>query len=244
MMPAMRATAKHVALLCPAAADQRNAVAGSRTTRNSAVAVRSVTGLVPTSTIAAWPRASNGKNPGSCRLPVSSARVAAVTSAWRIRLSPTRKHACPLRPGVEVGVPDAALRDQEAALGYQRRESLRGREVGAKVLRSRLLMPISDVSRPSTRSISRGSCTSASTSMSRARASASLARLGVGERSKDEQDAVGPHRAALRDLPRIEDEVLAQHRQIDRGARGHQMSGALEMRRVGQHREARRATSR
>ncbi len=43
---------------------------------------------------------------------------------------------------------------------------------------------------------------------------------------QDQQDAVSAHRAALVDLPRVEDEVLAQHRQIHRGARRQRCSGA------------------
>ncbi len=82
-------------------------------------------------------------------------------------------------------------------------------------------MPISDVSRPSARSSSR--CVvhlDQHVHVQVARQRFQLARLGVGQRGHDQQDAVGAHRAAFVDLPGIEDEVLAQHRQIDGRARG------------------------
>jgi len=58
----------------------------------------------------------------------------------------------------------------------------------------------------------------------------------------NQEDAVGAHRASLEHLVRIEDEILAQHRQRAGGARCCEVLGrALEELAVGKHRQARRA---
>ena len=118
----------------------------------------SATGLAPTSTIARGHARRSGKNPRS-RAAVSNARVAAVTSDRRIRLSPTRKALRPRRgkaagrsawvrtpcfwpPGSGRGAPSGAA------------DSVVARSV-VNDLRLRLFMPNNDVSSPSARSISR-----------------------------------------------------------------------------------------
>ena len=69
-----------------------------------------------------------------------------------------------------------------------------------------------------------------------------LARLAVVERRHDQQDAIGAQRPALDHLVGVEDEVLAQYRQLAGGARRPQIVvAALEIRRVGQYRQAGRA---
>ena len=61
----------------------------------------------------------------------------------------------------------------------------------------------------------------------------------IGQRRHDQQDAVGPDAPAFQDLIRVEDEILAQHRQTDRLARrGEVVIAALEIGHVGQHRQA------
>jgi hypothetical protein len=72
-------------------------------------------------------------------------------------------------------------------------------------------------------------------------------RIGVARRRQegrdDQQDAVGAHRPRLDHLIRIDDEVLAQHRQAARRARLDQIIGrTLKVLAVGQHRQAGRAT--
>ena len=65
---------------------------------------------------------------------------------------------------------------------------------------------------------------------------------GIIERRHDDQDAVGAMSAGLDHLIGVVHEILAQHRQRRGGARGdHEVEMALERRRVGQHRQARRA---
>src|SRR5260221_10943415 len=67
----------------------------------------------------------------------------------------------------------------------------------------------------------------------------------MGERCQDDEDAIGAEGAAFDDLIRVEHEVLAQDRQAAGGARGDKIGVvALEMRRVGQHRETTRAALR
>ncbi len=68
-----------------------------------------------------------------------------------------------------------------------------------------------------------------------------IAGFVVGEGGHDQQNAIGADGAAFMHLPGVEDEILAQDRQADGGARGFEMRhGALEIRAVGQHREANR----
>ena len=106
-----------------------------------------------------------------------------------------------------------------------------------KVLRSRLLMPISLVSRASARVNSASSCTSASTSMPRSCAAArKLARRSVVDGSHDDEDAVCAPRPRLEHLVGVEHEVLAQRRQARRLAcSGQEFGPPLKRGRVGQH---------
>ena len=104
-------------------------------------------------------------------------------------------------------------------------------------------MPISGVSSTSARSSSAASCTSTSTAMPSARARASnVGELRIVQRRDDQQDGVGAHRARLRDLVIVDDEILAQRRQAAGAARRRQVFGrALEILAVGQHGQARGA---
>ena len=225
-MPAMRATPSTSPFLAPPLRISA-AVAGCIDTRARAVAVRSVTGLAPTSTIAAWPRASKCE-----KSLLSGARQQRARRRRDVRLAHQalahQEALCSSRgQAPQVGVAaDAALGDQEAIGRHQRRQFLRGGKIGDQRLRLRLLMPISGVCSPSARSSSRAIVhLGQHVHIERAGQRLEFARLGVGQCGQDQQDAVGPHRPALVDLPRIEDEVLAQHRQIDRRARGHQVFG-------------------
>ena len=66
-----------------------------------------------------------------------------------------------------------------------------------------------------------------------------VARGVVADRGEDDQDAVGAPGAGLGDLVGLEHEVLAQHRQLRRGAGLDQVvRRALEARAVGEHRQA------
>ena len=63
--------------------------------------------------------------------------------------------------------------------------------------------------------------------------------LGIGQCSNDEQDAVGADGSGFKDLPGIDGEVLAQHRQGNGGAcLAQEVVVALEVLLVRQHRQA------
>ena len=113
----------------------------------------------------------------------------------------------------------------------------------SKLRRLRLLTPTSGVRSRSARSSSAASCTSTSTAMPRPSAMASKSFICASSR----QAAISrmqsaPDGARLVDLPGIDHEVLAQHRQVAGGARLLEVvDAALEELPVGQHREAGRA---
>ena len=72
-----------------------------------------------------------------------------------------------------------------------------------------------------------------------------LGRHRVRQRRHDQQHAIGADMAAFEDLVRVENEILAQHRQFDRPVCCAQiLVAALEVGRVGQHREAARPARR
>ncbi len=143
-----------------------------------------------------------------------------------------------------LGVADSALGHQKRSGGTSGASSSVVARSVFNVRKSRLLMPISEVSRPRARSSSRLSCTSTRTSMSRLRADElQVTRLAIGQAGHDQQDAIGAHRAAFVDLPGIEDEVLAQYRQSRRRReRRADAPGALKIFLVSQHRQAGSAT--
>ena len=70
---------------------------------------------------------------------VRMARVAAATSAWRIRLSPMRKALTPtLREPCEIGRREqAALADDEPIGRHERREALGGLEASSRMCAGR-----------------------------------------------------------------------------------------------------------
>ena len=187
---------------------------------------RAVSGLAPTSTMTARPAASKWVQPAH---PSSSLRQAAVTSGWRIRLladqeavhaqrrpaAPGRRGcACPLSPiRKRSGGTCGASSSRDVQVGLQRLEiavvdaDQLGSAGRARARSSRRVMHLDQhvhVERAGERSPARRACC-------------------VGQGGHDQQDAVGAHRAAFVDLPGVEDEVLAQHRQIDGGAGGAQM---------------------
>ena len=66
-----------------------------------------------------------------------------------------------------------------------------------------------------------------------------VARRGIVDRRHDDEDAIGTKGARLHHLIGVDHEVLAQHGEEGRLARGGQIIGAsLKRRPVGQHREA------
>ena len=110
------------------------------TTAPLAVAVRAVTALSPTSTMSAVPSAARCVSRALIRPPrafsrASSARVAAATSACRIRLSPTRIARTPARREPrDIGRrEDAALADDEPIGGNERRQALRRRRASSRM---------------------------------------------------------------------------------------------------------------
>ena len=70
-------------------------------------------------------------------------------------------------------------------------------------------------------------------------AGSEFCHLGIGQCSDDEQDAVGADGGGFKDLPGIDGEVLAQHRQGDGGTcLAQEVVVALEVLLVGQYRQA------
>ncbi len=68
------------------------------------------------------------------------------------------------------------------------------------------------------------------------RVSFQIVQLGVVERGDDKQNRVGADGARFGDLPAVDDEVLADHRQVAGGTRGLQVGvGTLKVIDVGQH---------
>ncbi len=175
--------------------------------------------------------------------PSSSARVAASISSCRIRLSPTRN----------VRTPTAAIRWQSAWVEIPLSQtsstsagtSAASRSVFArstsKVLRLRLLTPISRDCSRGQRTVELGSrreLPPARPSLG-ARGQFDFAHLRIVQRRNDDQDRIGPHRAGFGTLPRIDHEILPDHRQVAGRACGDQIVlVALKIRRIGQHRKA------
>ena len=177
--------------------------------------------------------------------PVSSARVDSSTSFSRISASPTRNASMPIparrRQSACREMPLSATTILSAGMsGFSRSQT--SSEV-SKVLRSRLLTPIS---RPSSAS-ARWSSTlvvdlDQHVQAEVVRGLVERARGLVVDRRHDDEDAIGAPGARLQHLIGIEEEILAQDRQRRRRARLDQMLRvALERRRVGEHRQAGRA---
>ena len=109
----------------------------------------------------------------------------------------------------------------------------------SRVTRSRLLMPTSVQPARQARRVSSRSWTSTrgSRPQSRASRSSSCRRSSLRMRD-DEQDRGRAGVGRLPDLPAVDDEVLAQHRQVDRGRHGAQVvERAAEARGLGEHRD-------
>ena len=146
----------------------------------------------------------------------SSARVAAATSACRIRLSPTRMARMPAaREPRHIGRrEDAALADEQPVGRHQRRQALghgerrlEGPEVAVvdaderrgepqRALELRLVVHLDE-----------------HVHAERERRLLERLRLVVGDRRHDDQDAVGAPGARLEDLVGLEHEILAERRQ-------------------------------
>ena len=139
-----------------------------------------------------------------------------------------------------LGVPDAALGDQEAVGRHQGGQFLGGREIGGQ--RAEIAVVDADQRCLQTQSAVEFAFVVDLHQHVHAQIAGQrfqFPRRGVGQAGHDEQDAIGAHGAALEHLPRVEDEILAQHGQSDGGAGGAQMlGGALEERLIGQHRQA------
>ena len=179
----------------------------------------------------------------------SSARVAASTSACRIRLSPTRKVAMPCRASrsqsawVKMPLSDTSSRSAgtiAASRSEVSSEVLKLTQIAvvdADQLRAQFQRPLQlclvmhfDRAHP---------CQARTRPSSSARASL------VGKAGHDDQDGVGAPGARLVDLVGLEHEILAQRRQCGGIARGGEIfRRALERGRIGQHREARRTACR
>ena len=114
-----------------------------------------------------------------------------------------------------------------------------------KSARSRLLMPRMSASTSSARSSSSSSWTSTSTSRSSAaRLAVQLVELVVVEHGDDQQDRVGAGRRGLVELVAVDDEVLAQHRQLGgRDRLAQVVERAAEVRALGEDRQRRRAAA-
>ena len=160
----------------------------------------------------------------------NSAASASPGSAARMNASPTRKACTPASRMrcTSAAAEDAGLGDQQAvrpARPCSRPSVVSQRDLeGAQVAvvdadQRRLELQRALAAR-------RASCTSTSTAMSRLRAiGLELGHLRVVQAGGDQQDAVGAHRARFVDLVGIDHEVLAQHRQVARGARLLQVVG-------------------
>ena len=249
MMPAMRA----VAITSPFLAlpeRMRSSVSRAMTTAPLAVAERAVTALSPTSTMSARPSAARCvrravHSAASAFSRASSARVAAATSACRIRLSPTRIARTPASRSrvTSAGVRDAALADEQPVGRHQRRQTLghserrlEGLQIAVvdaderrgevqRPLELRLVMHLEEhVHAERQRHLFERLC------------------LGVRHRRHDDEDAVGAPGARLEHLVGLEHEIFSERRKGGRRTRcGQEFRRALERRRVGQHREAGRA---
>ena len=145
MMPAMRRGAEHVALLGVAGEDERRASRAAsprgprrpRRARSSALSPNvDHAGLAAAAEMGELPCAARRLHSAARgrrrRSRASSARVAAATSAWRIRLSPTRKVAMPTRrearesAGVKMPLSPTTMRSRGTSGG----EALADRERG------------------------------------------------------------------------------------------------------------------
>ena len=218
---------QHVALLRRRRSGSAPASPAASTTRARAVAVRSVSALADDIDHARrGPRASKWVNPGSCRRGQQRARRRRdVRLAHQALADQEAAAPRPRRAGARsawLRMPLSAIRKRSGGTSGAS-SSVVARSV-SKVLRLRLLMPISGVSSPQ-RAVELASVVHLDqhVHVQRAGQRLQLARLGVGQRRHDQQDAVGAHRAALEHLPGIEDEILAQHRQVDGRARRLQM---------------------
>ncbi len=170
------------------------------------------------------------------------ARVAAATSAWRIRLSPTRKvdDADLCQPGEIVGREDAAFADHHAIVRHQRRQPLGHLERGDEGLEV-AVVDADERRLELERALELGGVVHLEQHVHAVpdRSGLDLRGRAIVERRHDDEDAVGAHRARFRHLIRLVHEVLAQHRQVGCRAGGDEELGrALERGAVGEDREA------
>ena len=142
-------------------------------------------------------------SPPCARRAPSSARVAAATSACRIRLSPTRKADMPTRQPREIGRrEDAALADQRCGPSGSAARALRwSRAWSRRSRRLRLLMPISGERKRSARSSSALVMDlDQHVHAEREGRVLEVLRRVIVDRGHDDQDAVGAPGARLGDL--------------------------------------------
>ncbi len=172
-------------------------------------------------------------------------RVAAATSACRIRLSPTRKVAKPDWRSRRQSAwrEDAALADEDAIVRHLRREALGDGERDVEAAEVAVVDAEQRRVEPK-RALQLGLVVHLDEHVhrQRLRRAAEVGRRRVVEAGHDEQDAIRPVCARLGHLVALEHEVLAQHRQAGRRARGFEKGeAALEGGAIGQHRQAGRA---
>ena len=181
------------------------------------------------------PRSARGRRP-RCRASASAPR----RSAPRRRRPPRSSRE--LRAASEPGFGD----DQRAGRDSRRAARTCARVSTSSVVRSRLLIPIDAGAerraRPRARA-RRGPRPARSSPSSRASSCSARSSPRV-ERGDDQQDRVGAGRDRLVHLVGVDDEVLAQERQADGGARRAQIvERAAEAALLGQHRQRRGAAA-
>ena len=174
-----------------------------------------------------------------------SARVAAATSFWRIKLSPTRNVEMPaLASRVRSSgakMPLSATTTCPAGTKAAKRSLVAS--VVSKVFRLRLLMPMQPrFQAQRSRQLLLIVDLDEHVHAERERRRFEVRRAGIIDRGHDDEDAIGAGDARFGHLIGVVHEILAQHRQrAGRARRAKMIERALERRRIGQHRQTRRA---
>ena len=141
---------------------------------------------------------------------------------------------------------DAAFRHQQRAFGRQRGEAFGGAKISDEALEIAVVDP--DQPRAQRRCALHFGCVvdfDEHVHAALIRGLFDLLHRPVFQRGDDDQDCISPDRARLGDLPGIDHEILAQHRQCAGGAGGDQkVLVALKVGSIGQDREAGGSASR
>src|SRR6267142_3455634 len=255
MMPAMRAAPSTSPFLA-SPLSTRSSVARAITTRPSATATRSVAAFADTSTMRASPLLPRwvslpSRATGLLRCACEPLRPAEegtcrgrnISLAHQALANEKRPHPDGRKIIKISGGEDPAFRHRDTPGGNSRRKALGGRKrglEGAQIavvdahktraqLERALELGLVVHLEQHIHAIGEGSCFK-------------LLRQRVGHARHDDQDAVSAPGARLRHLISVVHEILAQRRELGRGARGGEVFGlALERGCVGEHREAGRA---